>query len=117
MKKVIPCPINEKDLCSDMLFEGLFDNDEYCENKFGTVVGFINGGVAKLMYSFNSHVVFLEVLDKTLDKGILKQVSQWLKSVEESVNDNAIDGSTSLKTVCLMVNNTCTISFHYVINN
>lgn len=51
MKKVIPCPINEKDLCSDMLFEGLFDNDEYCENKFGTVIGFINGGVAKLMYS------------------------------------------------------------------
>lgn len=79
MKKVIPCPINEKDLCSDMLFEGLFD--------------------------------------KALDKEILKQVSEWLKSIEESVNDNAIDDSTSLKTVCLMVNNTCTISFHYVINN
>lgn len=117
MIKAIECPINGKDLCSDTLFEGLFDNDEYCENKFGTVVGFINGGVAKIMYDFGSHVVFLEILDKALDKEILKQVSQWLKSVEESVNDNAIDDSTSLKTVCLMVNNTCTISFYYVINN
>lgn len=116
MIKTMECPINGKDLCSDTLFEGLFDNNEYCDNGFGTVVGFINGGVAKIMYSFNSHVVFLKVLDKYLDKEILKQVSQWLKSVEESVNDNAIDGSTSLKTVCLMVNNSCTVSFYYVIN-
>lgn len=30
---IIPCPINEKDLCSDTLFDDLFDNSEYVESE------------------------------------------------------------------------------------
>lgn len=36
MSNLIPCPINEKDLCSDVLFDCLFDNDIYCEGDRNT---------------------------------------------------------------------------------
>lgn len=55
---IIPCPINEKDLCSDTLFDGLFDNSEYVERR-NRYVGFICGNIAKAVYTNNYvHMLF-----------------------------------------------------------
>lgn len=39
MKTEIPCPINEKDLCSDVLFDDLFDDNAYCCDGHGVLIG------------------------------------------------------------------------------
>lgn len=83
---IIPCPINEKDLCSDTLFDGLYDNDEYVE-KDATLLGFIADMAVKTMYFPHSNVVHIVTEEETYGR-ITKRIEQWIKTVEASVNDN-----------------------------
>ena len=116
MKETItPCPINEKDLCSDTLFEGLFDDDAHCWDGFGTLIGFLNGGVAKITYDFGSNEVNMQLLDKRLDDKDLGRIDTWLKDVIHSVNDNSIDDSTTLVAKHHQPDvRTCIVTFNYL---
>lgn len=68
MSNLIPCPINEKDLCSDVLFDCLFDNDIYCEGERNTLVGFLNGGVTTAKYTEGSNVATLRFLERPINE-------------------------------------------------
>lgn len=116
MKETItPCPINEKDLCSDTLFEGLFDDDAHCWDGFGTLIGFLNGGVAKITYDFGSNEVNMQLLDKRLDDKDLGRIDTWLKDVINAVNDNSIDDSTTLVAKHHQPDvRTCIVTFNYL---
>lgn len=116
MKEIItPCPINEKDLCSDTLFEGLFDDDAHCWDGFGTLIGFLNGGVAKITYDFGSNEVNMQLLDKRLDDKDLGRIDTWLKDVIHAVNDNSIDDSTTLVAKHHQPDvRTCIVTFNYL---
>ncbi len=116
MKEIItPCPINEKDLCSDTLFEGLFDDDAHCWDGFGTLIGFLNGGVAKITYDFGSNEVNMQLLDKRLDDKDLGRIDTWLKDVINAVNDNSIDDSTTLVAKHHQPDvRTCIVTFNYL---
>lgn len=113
----IPCPINEKDLCSDVLFENLFDSDTYCDDGQGTIIGFICGGVAKITYNINSSVVFLKILDRALTSCIKASIEQWLDIVRTGVNENSADDSVKLQTTLIYRKETssCKIHFEYLI--
>ena len=112
---IIPCPINEKDLCSDTLFEGLFDDDAHCWDGFGTLIGFLNGGVAKIIYDFGSNEVNMQLLDKRLDDKDLGRIDTWLKDVINAVNDNSIDDSTTLVAKHHQPDvRTCIVTFNYL---
>lgn len=52
MKTEFPCPINEKDLCSDVLFDDLFDDNTYCCDGHGVLIGFIHRHVVKISYRY-----------------------------------------------------------------
>lgn len=116
MKETItPCPINEKDLCSDTLFEGLFDDDAHCWDGFGTLIGFLNGGVVKITYDFGSNEVNMQLLNKRLDDKDLKRIDTWLKDVINAVNDNSIDDSTTLVATHRQPDvRTCIVTFNYL---
>lgn len=83
---IIPCPINEKDLCSDTLFDGLYDNDEYVEQDY-KVVGFICKKVAKATFMHNSNAVLL-VFEDTIHDEEKKRIESWVHDVEKSINEN-----------------------------
>ena len=71
---IIPCPINEKDLCSDTLFDGLFDNSQYVE-KGNRYVGFICDQVAKVEYNNNFvHMSFENSLHDREAKAIANDI-------------------------------------------
>lgn len=55
MKIHIPCPINEKDLCSDVLFDDLFDDNAYCCDGHGVLIGFVHRHVVKMTYIKSLH--------------------------------------------------------------
>lgn len=113
--EITPCPINEKDLCSDTLFEGLFDDDAHCWDGHGTLIGFLNEGVAKITYDFGGNVVTIQLLDKWLDDKYIERIETWLKEVIHAVNDNSIDDSTTLVAKHRQPNvRTCIVTFNYL---
>ena len=113
----MPCPINEKDLCSDVLFDDLFDDHSYCRNGHGALVGFINHCVANVKYTIGSNVVYLKTYDSPLTLKIQARVRHWLYLVCASVNDNHVADDTKLQTTVTYYKEmrTCKISFEYLI--
>lgn len=99
MKIHIPCPINEKDLCSDVLFDDLFDDNTYCCDGHGVLIGFVHHHVVKMKYIYGSNVVHFEVLDHPLSSDIKSRISQWLEIVRTGVNENSLDANTKLSTI------------------
>lgn len=56
-EKLIPAPLNQKDIMEDALFDELFDYDTgYIEDK-GCVLGFINKHPVALVWSFGSNAI------------------------------------------------------------
>lgn len=104
MKIHIPCPINEKDLCSDVLFDDFFDDNAYCCDGHGVMVGFIHRHVVKMSYIYGSNVVRLKVLDHPLSSDIKSRISQWLEIVRTGVNENSLDANTKLSTIAMYFN-------------
>ena len=84
--EITPCPINEKDLCSDTIFEGLYDNNEYTQ-KDTTCVGFIEGMVAKATYMPLSYAVLI-VGESQICGKIQERINEWMKAIVTSVNEN-----------------------------
>lgn len=80
MKIHIPCPINEKDLCSDVLFDDLFDDNTYCCDGHGVLIGFVHRHVVKMKYIYGSNVVHFEVLDHPLSSDISRGLANGSKS-------------------------------------
>lgn len=88
MSNLIPCPINEKDLCSDVLFDCLFDNDIYCEGERNTLVGFLNGGVTTAKYTEGSNVATLRFLERPINELDKERIEEWLGIIRDAVNKN-----------------------------
>lgn len=106
MKTEIPCPINEKDLCSDVLFDDLFDDNTYCCDGHGVLIGFTHRHVVKISYRYGSSSVRLEVLDHPLSSDIKSRIIQWLEIVCTGVNENSLDANTKLHTTVFYYENT-----------
>lgn len=104
MKIHIPCPINEKDLCSDVLFDDLFDDNAYCCDGHGVLIGFVHRHVVKMSYIYGSNVVRFKVLDHPLSSDIKSRISQWLEIVRTGVNENSLDANTKLNTIAMYFN-------------
>lgn len=104
MKIHIPCPINEKDLCSDVLFDDLFDDNTYCCDGHGVLIGFVHRHVVKMSYIYGSNVVRFKVLDHPLSSDIKSRISQWLEIVRTGVNENSLDANTKLSTIAMYFN-------------
>lgn len=115
MKIHIPCPINEKDLCSDVLFDDLFDDNTYCCDGHGVLIGFVHRHVVKMSYIYGSNVVRFKVLDHPLSSDIKSRISQWLEIIRTGVNENSLDANTKLNTIPLYFNEECSgnIIFEY----
>ena len=109
---IIPCPINEKDLCSDTLFDGLFDNSQYVE-KGNRYVGFICDQVAKVEYDNNFvHMSF----ESTIHDRETKQIEEWARETEDSYNENLIDEDVRLNVRFKVFAKSCDVYFEYFIN-
>lgn len=104
MKIHIPCPINEKDLCSDVLFDDLFDDNAYCCDGNGVLIGFVHRHVVKMSYIYGSNVVRFKVLDHPLSSDIKSRISQWLEIARTGVNENSLDANTKLSTITIYFN-------------
>lgn len=112
MKKVIPCPINEKDLCSDTLFDGLFDNSQYVE-RGNRYVGFICDNIAKVEYNNNFvHMSF----ENSLHDRETKQIEEWAREIEDSYNENLIDEDVRLNVRFKVFAKSCDVYIEYIIN-
>ena len=105
MKIHVPCPINEKDLCSDVLFNDLFDDNAYCCDGHGVLIGFVHRHVVKMSYMYGSNVVRFKVLDHPLSSDIKSRISQWLEIIRTGVNENSLDANTKLSTIAVYFNN------------
>ena len=108
MSNLIPCPINEKDLCSDVLFDCLFDNDIYCEGN--TLVGFLNGGVTTAKYTEGSNAVTIRFLERPINELDMERIEEWLGIIRDGVNKNLSSNYEKMTTNSekMMTN----ISFH-----
>lgn len=116
--RTTPCPINEKDLCSDVLFEDLFDGNSYCCNRYGAIIGFINSSVAKVTYKIGSNVVHVKMLEQSFPPEIKSRVEQWLDIICSSVNENSLDESIALQASLTYSedNHSYKIVFEYILN-
>lgn len=110
MSNLIPCPINEKDLCSDVLFDCLFDNDIYCEGERNTLVGFLNGGVTTAKYTEGSNAVTIRFLERPINELGMERIEEWLGIIRDGVNKNLSSNYEKMTTNSekMMTN----ISFH-----
>ena len=109
---IIPCPINEKDLCSDTLFDGLFDNSQYVE-KGNRYVGFICDQIAKVEYDNNFvHMSF----ENSLHDRETKQIEEWAREIEDSYNENLIDEDVRLNVRFKVFAKSCDVYIEYIIN-
>lgn len=104
---IIPCPINEKDLCSDTLF----DNSEYVE-RGNRYVGFICDVVAKVEYN-NNYVSIL--FEKTIHDREIKQIEEWARTIEDSYNENLIDEDVRLNVRLKFFAKSSEVYFGYII--
>lgn len=108
-----PCVINGKHLCSDTLFNGLYDNDKYVE-KDESLVGFIEDMAAKTMYFSHSNVVHI-VTEAEIYGRITKRIEQWVKTVEASVNDNLpVEDHIRMKAEVRTATHAYLIIFNYI---
>lgn len=109
---IIPCPINEKDLCSDTLFDDLFDNSKYVEQR-NSYVGFICGNIAKAVYINNRvHMLF----EHNIHDKEKRRIKKWAREIEDSYNENLIDKNVHLY-VCLDFSAiSCCVRFFYIID-
>ncbi len=109
---IIPCPINEKDLCSDTLFDDLFDNSEYVERR-NRYVGFICGNIAKAVYANNYvHMLFEDdIHDKEK-----RRIKKWAREIEDSYNENLIDKDVHLYVRLNFFAKSCDVHFFYIID-
>lgn len=108
---IIPCPINEKDLCSDILFDDLFDNSEYVE-RGNRYVGFICDKVAKVEYYNNYvHISF----ESTIDDRETEQIEEWARTIEDSYNENLIDEDVRLNVRIKVFAKSSEVYFEYII--
>lgn len=112
----MPCPINEKDLCSDVLFDDLFDDNSYCRDGHGTLVGFINRCIVKVTYNVGTNVVTLKFFDSPITYELQSMVRHWLGLVCASVNDNHVADDKKLQTTVTYYKEmrTCKIVFEYL---
>ena len=110
--KIIPCPINEKDLCSDTLFDDLFDNSEYVE-RGNRYVGFICDKVAKVEYD-NNYVRIL--FESTIHDRETKQIEEWARTIEDNYNENLIDEDVRLAVRFKVFAKSSDVHFAYIIN-
>ena len=110
MSNLIPCPINEKDLCSDVMFDCLFDNDIYCEGESNTLVGFLNGGVTTAKYTEGSNAVTIRFLERPINELDMERIEEWLGIIRDGVNKNLSSNYEKMMTISekMMTN----ISFH-----
>lgn len=109
---IIPCPINEKDLCSDTLFDDLFDNSEYVE-RGNRYVGFICDKVAKVEYYNNYvHISF----ESTIDDRETEQIEEWARTIEDSYNENLIDEDVHLYVRLNFFAKSCDVHFFYILD-
>lgn len=110
MSNLIPCPINEKDLCSDVLFDCLFDNDICCEGERNTLVGFLNGGVTTAKYTEGSNAVTIRFLERPINELDMERIEEWLGIIRDGVNKNLSSNYEKMTTNSekMMTN----ISFH-----
>ena len=108
---IIPCPINEKDLCSDTLFDDLFDNSEYVE-RGNRYVGFICDVVAKVEYNNNYVSIFFE---STIHDREIKQIEEWARTIEDSYNENLIDEDVRLNVRIKVFAKSSEVYFEYII--
>ena len=117
MSNLIPCPINEKDLCSDVLFDCLFDNDIYCEGERNTLVGFLNGGVTTAKYTEGSNVATLRFLERPINELDKERIEEWLGIIRDGVNKNLSSNSEKMMTNISFRNNrhVCKVLFTYLI--
>ena len=113
-KEIMPCPINEKDLCSDSLFEGLFDDNAYIFNGTGTLVGFVNGKVVTIEYYYNSCKVQLRFIGRG---GVCKtdkdSVTYWLDDLKEGMNTDE-ESEYLFSYILLEVDGGFNIVFNYI---
>ncbi len=63
-EQMIPAPLNQKDIIEDALFEEIFDDGDYVENKGKPyiVLGFIHDIPCMLEWSFNSNNITITPL-------------------------------------------------------
>lgn len=107
---IIPCPINEKDLCSDTLFDGLFDNSQYVE-KGNRYVGFICGNIAKAEHINNRvHMLF----EDDIHDEEKKRIKIWAREIEDSYNENLIDEDVHLYVRLNFFAKSCNAHFFYI---
>lgn len=118
MSNLIPCPINEKDLCSDVLFDCLFDNDIYCEGERNTLVGFLNGGVTTAKYTEGSNAVTLRFLERPINELDMERIEEWLGIIRDGVNKNLSSNYEKMMTNISFHNNrhVCKVLFTYLTN-
>lgn len=109
---IIPCPINEKDLCSDTLFDDLFDNSEYVERK-NRFVGFIRDNIAKAVYT-NNYVYML--FEEDIHDEVIMRIKIWAREIEDSYNENLIDKDVHLYVRLKFFAKSCDVHFFYIIN-
>lgn len=87
-----PCPINEKDLCGDCLFEDVFDNGGFTLHpKMDNVaVGFIAGVPARAKFIRDGNELWVKAFPAILYKES-KQVTQRLTDVVDMFNEEEQD--------------------------
>lgn len=89
---------------SDVLFDDLFDDNAYCCDGHGVLIGFVHRHVVKMTYIYDSNVVRFKVLDHPLSSDIKSRISQWLEIVRTGVNENSLDANTKLSTIAMYFN-------------
>lgn len=97
-------------MCSDVLFDCLFDDDIYCEGERNTLVGFLNGGVTTAKYTEGSNVVTLRFLECPINELDMERIEEWLGIIRDGVNKNLSSNYEKMTTKSekMMTN----ISFH-----
>lgn len=112
-QEIIPCPINEKDLCSDCMFDGLFDDDAHCWDGYGTLIGFVNRGVIKITYNQGDNEISMQMLDRPFNDTDLKQVGVWLDELQA---DKYTEEAVMTSKVIRKSDNVYTVKFYYILS-
>lgn len=87
-----PCPINEKDLCGDCLFEDIFDNGSFTMHpkKDNVAVGFIAGVPSRVRYVFGDNELWV-IVYSAIHNTECKDVTTRLTDVVDMFNEEEQD--------------------------
>lgn len=85
---LMPACIDGKNIMSDFLFDALFDNCSYIENK-GVVVGFIANSPVILRYRHGSNSITLDSYGNNID-GIVNR----FKAIDDDGDDDIVSDIT-----------------------